>query len=69
MKRRIFLITIATIALATSASAAPPTMRVDYYHTGNATEERFSLDRNLDALIAVYEELVTSRRTATPVRS
>src|SRR5688572_27459162 len=27
-------------------SAAPPlTMRVDYYHTGNATEERFSLDR------------------------
>jgi hypothetical protein len=26
--------------------AAPPrTMRVDYYHTGNATEERFSVDR------------------------
>ncbi len=28
-----------------SAFAASPTMRVDYYHTGNATEERFSLDR------------------------
>ena len=25
--------------------AAPRTMRVDYFHTGNATEERFSLDR------------------------
>jgi IgA peptidase M64/peptidase M64-like protein len=28
-----------------AAFAAPQTMRVDYYHTGNATEERFSLDR------------------------
>ena len=27
--------------------AAPQTMRVDYYHTGNAKEERFSLDRIL----------------------
>ena len=27
-------------------SAAPPrTFRVDYFHSGNATEERFSLDR------------------------
>jgi hypothetical protein len=34
------------LAAARPASAAgPPTMRVDYYHTGNATEERFSLDR------------------------
>src|SRR5512143_3508399 len=31
--------------LAVTASAAPRTMRVDYDHTGNATEERFSLDR------------------------
>src|SRR5713101_4054835 len=30
---------------ASSASAAPRTMRVDYFHTGTATEERFSLDR------------------------
>jgi hypothetical protein len=28
-----------------SRAATPPTMRVDYYHTGDATEERFSLDR------------------------
>ena len=28
-----------------ATSAGPRTIRVDYYHTGNATEERFSLDR------------------------
>ncbi|MCY1018603.1 IgA Peptidase M64 [Pyxidicoccus sp. MSG2] len=34
------------LLLATSASAAAPrTFRVDYFHTGNATEERFSLDK------------------------
>jgi hypothetical protein len=32
--------------VASSATAAPPrTFRVDYFHTGDATEERFSLDR------------------------
>ena len=30
---------------AASAFAATPTMRLDYYHTGNATQELFSLDR------------------------
>jgi len=30
---------------ATTAFAAPATMRVDYYHTGNAKEERYSIDR------------------------
>jgi hypothetical protein len=29
------------------ASAAQQTMRVDYYHTGNATEEHYSLDQVL----------------------
>jgi hypothetical protein len=33
------------LMLATSASAAPRTFRVDYFHTGNSAEERFSLDR------------------------
>jgi len=34
------------LLLASSASAAAPrTFRVDYFHTGNASEERFSLDR------------------------
>jgi hypothetical protein len=32
-------------AAASSAPQIPRTMRLDYYHTGNATEERFSLDR------------------------
>jgi hypothetical protein len=41
------LITVFSFALAMPAvtSAAPKTMRVDYYHTGTAAEERFSLDR------------------------
>jgi hypothetical protein len=30
---------------ATTVFAAPQTMRVDFYHTGNAKEERYSLDR------------------------
>ncbi|HKA37401.1 MAG TPA: M64 family metallopeptidase, partial [Thermoanaerobaculia bacterium] len=40
-------ITVLSLSLAMSAvtSAAPKTMRVDYYHTGIASEERFSLDR------------------------
>src|SRR5687768_4615402 len=50
MKLRRFFIPAVTLAasvgLSEPAAAAPPlTMRVDYYHTGNATDERFSLDR------------------------
>ena len=37
---------LALFGLGTSVmSAAPRTMRVDYFHTGNATEEQFSFDR------------------------
>jgi hypothetical protein len=37
---------LATFVLAAALAAVPPrTLRVDYYHTGNATEERFALDR------------------------
>src|SRR6478736_1801120 len=32
-------------AVPAALAAAPRTMRVDYYHSGNAKEERFSLDR------------------------
>ncbi len=40
------LAVVFNLALASAALAAPPaTMRVDYYHTGNDKEERFSLDR------------------------
>jgi hypothetical protein len=33
------------LALAAAPAAPPRTFRVDYFHTGNATEERFALDR------------------------
>ncbi len=38
-----FILLMATL-LASAAAPAPRTMRVDYYHTGDAAEERFSLD-------------------------
>ena len=44
MKRILFAV-FASFLLSSSAVAAPATMRVDYYHTGNDKEERFSLDR------------------------
>jgi hypothetical protein len=31
--------------MASASLAAPPTMRVDYYHTGNSKQEIFSIDR------------------------
>src|SRR6266576_615130 len=33
------------LLLSTSGFAAPHTMRLDYYHTGDAKQEAFSLDR------------------------
>jgi hypothetical protein len=47
-----FLIAVSVLVLAAAAYAVnPPTMRLDYYHTGNATQEMFSFDR------VVYEPL------------
>lgn len=57
MKRAVHVITVGLICAASGAAALglrsqsdprarkPTTMRVDYYHTGNDKEERFSLDR------------------------
>ena len=42
---RLALIMALLAATAGAAGAAPPTMRVDYYHTGTDQDERFSLDR------------------------
>jgi hypothetical protein len=44
MKKLLLLAFLSTL-IASTAFAAPATMRVDYYHTGNVKEERFSLDR------------------------
>jgi IgA Peptidase M64/Peptidase M64 N-terminus len=41
----IFPFLLTGVLSASIASAAPRTMRVDYYHTGDATSEVFSLDR------------------------
>jgi len=46
MKSRLFLICV-VLVLASLAFGAPATMRLDYYHTGNATQEMFSLDRTV----------------------
>src|SRR5688500_16595924 len=40
-----FSLTVFAVLTFTAGSAAAQTMRVDYYHTGNSKEERFSLDR------------------------
>jgi len=44
MRKRITLVFMYA-ALAAGVSAAPRALRVDYYHTGNATQEVFSVDR------------------------
>jgi len=44
--RRVLLsATFILFAARVTIGAEPPTLRVDYFHTGNANEERFSLDR------------------------
>ena len=45
MARSLFVLLALGLIGAPAAGAAPRTLRVDYYHTGNAREERFSLDR------------------------
>src|SRR5262245_4525422 len=40
-----YLLTSLLLACGSTSAFAASTMRVDFYHTGNAKEERFSLDR------------------------
>jgi hypothetical protein len=42
---RLCLLASAFAVVAQAQTTAPRTMRVDYYHTGNASQEMFSLDR------------------------
>ena len=39
------LLTFLISSIATAVAANPPTMRLDYFHSGNATQEMFSFDR------------------------
>lgn len=41
----IFAATISALFFVINAAAATPTMRLDYYHTGDASQEVFSVDR------------------------
>lgn len=45
MKRKALLLAWVIFCFSLFAFAAPATMRLDYYHTGNATTEIFSIDR------------------------
>src|ERR1700741_3780141 len=45
MIKILMTVSVFLFVLVTSAVAAPRTMRLDYYHTGNARQETFSLDR------------------------
>jgi hypothetical protein len=64
VKRLAFLVTACGLLLAGPGVAAePPTLRVDYFHTGNSSEERFSLDR------IVVEPLPWAGNPARPIDS
>jgi hypothetical protein len=45
VRRSVLVTTFCLLAARSITAAEPPTLRVDYFHTGNANEERFSLDR------------------------
>jgi hypothetical protein len=45
VRRDLYLVTSLLLLSSVAYSAAPATMRLDYYHTGNATAEMFGLDR------------------------
>src|SRR3974377_600314 len=43
--KRIACVVVLSLLFAASGAAATRTLRVDYYHTGNAHQQWFSLDR------------------------
>src|SRR5439155_19631205 len=46
LKTALLALAISTVAaLAVETTAATSTMRIDYYHTGNSSQEMFSVDR------------------------
>lgn len=45
MTKTILFTLVLILLFSVAAFAAPSTMRLDYYHTGNATQEHFSIDR------------------------
>ena len=45
VRRDLYLVASLLLLSSLAYSAAPATMRLDYYHTGNATAEMFGFDR------------------------
>ena len=45
MIKTLTIVSALLLLTATSAFAVPRTMRLDYYHTGDAKQEMFSVDR------------------------
>jgi hypothetical protein len=45
LKNSAIAISLVIVAALGALAATPPTMRLDYFHTGNATQELFSVDR------------------------
>jgi hypothetical protein len=45
MKNLAITISLVILAVLDAVAGAPPTMRLDYFHTGNSTQELFSVDR------------------------
>jgi len=45
VKNLAITISLVIVAVLEGLAATPPTMRLDYFHTGNATQELFSVDR------------------------
>ncbi|MFY9556943.1 MAG: IgA Peptidase M64 [Blastocatellia bacterium] len=45
MLKKLLIAPALVMLLSVFAAAATPTMRLDYYHTGNASQEMFSIDR------------------------
>ncbi|HUK88909.1 MAG TPA: peptidase M64 N-terminal domain-containing protein, partial [Blastocatellia bacterium] len=59
--RLILLLPFVLMLSGVYASAAPRTMRLDYYHTGNSAQESFSVDR------VVIEQLPWPGNPAKPL--
>jgi hypothetical protein len=61
LKNLAITVSLVIVAALGALAATPPTMRLDYFHTGNATQELFSVDR------VVIEALPWAGNPAKPI--
>ena len=67
MIKILMMVSVFLLVLATSTLAAPRTMRLDYYHTGDARQETFSLDRVVLDLLRSGAIAADANKTRTDV--